>query len=184
MTRNLTASLETAIVGDFVEVFFAIEAFFDGGTLRLWTGNGTKSIEGNSYTGAGEILGIAPVKESSDLSANSVSVTLTGIDSSIVSLALSEDYSYRDFKLYFGVVTSGGSFVMDQIFQGYMSTMSINEQGETCDITLVVENKMLTLQTPRLRRYTNNDQQNEFPGDLGLEFVEDLQRKEIVWGRK
>ena len=34
------------------------------------------------------------------------------------------------------------------------------------------------------RRFTHEDQQERFSGDLGLEFVPDLQDKEIIWGKK
>jgi len=38
------------------------------------------------------------------------------------------------------------------------------------------------LETPLNRRYTDQDQKNLFAGDRGLEFVESLQDKSIVWG--
>ena len=49
-------------------------------------------------------------------------------------------------------------------------------------ITVTVENKLIMLERPRNRRYTDQDQKNLFSGDKGLEFVDDLQDKELVWG--
>ena len=34
----------------------------------------------------------------------------------------------------------------------------------------------------RIRRYTNQDQQQKFSGDKGLEFIQELQEKELFWG--
>ena len=42
---------------------------------------------------------------------------------------------------------------------------------------------MIDLERKRVARYTHAYQINKFPGDLGLEFVESLQEKEILWGR-
>ena len=38
------------------------------------------------------------------------------------------------------------------------------------------------LKRSRERRYTHDDQQIDFPGDLGFEFVPKLQELNLVWG--
>ena len=34
------------------------------------------------------------------------------------------------------------------------------------------------------RRYTDEDQKNLYAGDVGCEFIPDLQDKQITWGKK
>jgi len=72
---------------------------------------------------------------------------------------------------------------LTQIFSGYMDEMNIEEAPETSTIELKVENKLIDLERARTRRYTNAYQKSVYPGDLGLDFVEDLQDKKVVWGR-
>ena len=51
-------------------------------------------------------------------------------------------------------------------------------------IELLVENKLVDLERARVARFTSGYQKSIYAGDLGLDFVEDLQDKQIPWGRK
>ena len=62
--------------------------------------------------------------------------------------------------------------------------MNIDEGPDTSTIELKVENKLIDLERARVRRFTGNYQKSVYPGDKGLDFVESLQDKEVVWGRK
>jgi len=64
-----------------------------------------------------------------------------------------------------------------------MDEMNIDEGPDFGTIELKVENKLIDLERARVRRYTSGYQKSKFPNDKGLDFVEDLQDKEIVWGR-
>jgi hypothetical protein len=48
---------------------------------------------------------------------------------------------------------------------------------------LTAESRLIDLERSRERRYTSEDQKIDYPNDKGLEFIADLQDKEIVWGR-
>ena len=62
--------------------------------------------------------------------------------------------------------------------------MIIRENTETSTIELKLENRLVALERAIERRYTDEDQKNLFAGDLGMEFIPDLQDKDIVWGKK
>lgn len=68
-----------------------------------------------------------------------------------------------------------------RIFNGLMDTMEITDSGETSTVNLTVESIMLIGQSPKLRRYTQADQQKHYPLDTGLKFMNSLQDKEVVW---
>jgi hypothetical protein len=155
---------------------------FDGGALRLWTGVGTRAIDGESYLGTGTWLGVSDIEETAEISAAGATLTLSGIPPELLSLALSEPYQNRVCRIFFGLV--GNEDDMAEVFTGTMDRMDIEEGPETSTIALAVENRLLDLDRPRVRRYTNNDQQSRFPGDKGLEFVETVQDRQIFWGRK
>ena len=44
-------------------------------------------------------------------------------------------------------------------------------------------NVLIDLNRSRVRRYTNEDQQIDYPTDVGFEYVQSLQDFEIKWGR-
>ena len=63
-----------------------------------------------------------------------------------------------------------------------MDVMTIEDAGETASISLSAESRLIDLERARVRRFTDNDQQNQFSGDTSLRFVASLQDKEIAWG--
>jgi len=67
------------------------------------------------------------------------------------------------------------------MFKGRMDTMNI-ALGKTATITLTAESRLIDWSRPRIRRYTNADQQERFSADKGFEFVSDTVEIEIVWG--
>lgn len=182
MTRS-TASVTAEVNAPILEPAVAIEMFFDTDTVRLWSGHESRSYGGNSFIGAGNLLSIALANESTEIAAKGVSIGLNGINSSIVSLALSEDYRGRVVKIWLWFLDSG-SIVSDpyNLFTGYMNTINISDAGETCTISLTAESRLVDLQRPRLRRYTSEDQKIDFPADLGLDFVTNIQEAQVKWG--
>jgi hypothetical protein len=102
MSRSIPAELLTALTQDAIEPFYAVELLFDGGAIRLWTGYGDKTIDGETYLGTSALLQISGLEEVADLSAKGASVTLSGISSSIMSLALQEPYQGRTARILFG----------------------------------------------------------------------------------
>ena len=74
-------------------------AEFETETLRLWSGNGTLTYASNEYVGAGTLLGVSSFTESLDIKANGITVSLSGISSTIISLALSENINRRDLTV-------------------------------------------------------------------------------------
>ena len=208
MSRDLSDNTIDNISQDVVYPFFATELKFDGdNTLRLWTGQGTLVLEdGTSWVGTGNLLNISAIEETSELAVKGATLTLSGVPSEVLSLALSEPYQGRVCNIYFGTFSQGsilqesssyillqdGSMInlettdkgFNEIFSGYMDQMNIEESGETSTIQLLVENKLVDLERARVARFTSGYQKSIYAGDLGLDFVEDLQDKQIPWGRK
>tara|TARA_R110000824_G_scaffold73069_2_gene186244 strand:+ start:96 stop:674 length:579 start_codon:yes stop_codon:yes gene_type:complete len=190
MARDITSDFNTAIKNTVVQPIFAIELEFSDGTLRFWNGYGsiTMTAGGSSkvFTGTGDLLSISPVEESSTLQMNGISVALTGIKSSLVSTALSAQYTNRDAALYMGLYNASGSVIADvyTLFKGKMDVLNITEQADTATITLNIESRLVSFEQPLNRMLTLEDQQVDYSSDLGFEFISDLQDKEIIWGKK
>ena len=63
--------------------------------------------------------------------------------------------------------------------------MTVQESVETAVITVSVENRLIDLEKPRVRRYTPEDQKIDLPfnvRDNGFDEVASVQNKEIIWG--
>ena len=190
MARSITTAFNNAIKSQVVRPFFACELAFSTGTLYFWNGYGditmTAGGSSNTFTGLGDLVNVSAVSESDQVEAIGASLSLTGIKSSLISAALSSNYTNRNASIYLGLFDTNKSVIADvyTLFKGKMDIMKIDEGAETASITLNIENRLIVFDRPKVRRFTHEDQINRFAGDLGLEFVPDLQDKEIIWGKK
>jgi hypothetical protein len=182
MSRSLTTSVNNAVDDDIVEPFFAVDLMLEGMSFYLWTGNYDVTINSKPYIGAGSIMSISRIDETGDLDAKGATITITGIPSEYISAALTLPYLNRECRIYFGVMSDPTDYT--QIFTGEIDQMNIVEQPGTATIQINVENVLVILERPTIRRYTHEDQQTRYPGDLGLIFVAGLQDKDIPWGRE
>ena len=206
MSRDLSVNTIENISENVVYPFFATELRFDGNIVRMWTGQGTLVLsDGTEWVGLGQLLNISSIEETSEMSVKGASISLSGIPSELLSLALTEPYQGRIAKIYFGTFQQGsilqetsdyillqdGSRInleststgFNELFSGYMDQMNIEESGDTATIEMMVENKLIDLERARVARFTSGYQKSVYPGDLGMDFIEDLQDKKISWGR-
>lgn len=163
--------------------FMAVDLDFDSGNVRLWNGYGDLTIGSDTYTGAGTLLAISSIEESNEIKANGVTMTLSGIDSSLLSIALTENYQNRSAIIFIGTIADDQTVSAYQIFAGRLDTMTMEDGGETSTITVTAENRLIDLERPRVRRFTSEDQKSLFAGDKGLDYVNDLQDKTLDWGK-
>jgi len=181
MTRSIPAELLTALTQSECSPYYAFEGQFSSGTIRLWTGYGDRTIEGNTYLGAGQLLNISGLEEAADLSAKGASVTLSGLSAGIMSLALTEPYQGRRARILMGE-SSVASVV--EVFSGLTDKMPIQQSPESVTVQLTVESKMVTLQRANVRRMTSANHQLRHAGDTFFDWTTKLADMEIVWGRE
>ena len=187
-SRSLTAAMQTMAQADVVEPLVLVEALFDSNAptsyLYLWNGIGNLTHDSKTYIGAGNLLSISSIAENVELKAAGVTVVLSGISDPLLSKAQTEDYQGRELTIRLGGFDSSGNVIADPIivFSGFMDTMTISDGGDTATIAVTVENRLVEFEKTRVRRYTDNDQRILHPTDKGLEFVSQIQEKEIVWG--
>ena len=187
MSRSIGTTFGNQLTSGNLRPFYAIKMNFTSGTLLLATTYSDLVISGETYLGTGNILNISPITETADTRATGVEIVLSGLDTSILSAGLTEDTQGMIVEIYFGVMTttSNADAIVDtpyQIFSGFIDSMVLEESGDSSTLTFTVENKLVTLERPIDRRYTDQDQQNLFIGDKGCEFVTSLQDKSVAWG--
>ena len=177
------------ISGTGVAVGTTITAFISGtggtGTYTVSVSQtvSSKAMTSNkTYFGVGTLLNISSVEETTEIEAKGASISMSGIPSSFLALALTEPYQGRECRIYFGVVNSPVDYV--EIFAGELDQMTVLEEAESCTISVTAENVLIKLERPVVRRFTDQDQKSRYPTDRGLEFVAGLQNKELFWGRK
>lgn len=184
MSRGLTTAYKSAAAAGNVTPALLAHFDFSGGIVRLWSGSGDLSWGGNTYTGLGDLTQVEPVQETNEVRANGLNFRLNGIPSAMVARILAENYRGRACKLWLALFNTSGAIIADPLllFSGRMDQCLVEDSGTTASITVSAESRLVDLQRSRERRYTDEDQQSLFSGDLGLEFVAGLQDREILWG--
>ncbi len=177
--------------------------------LYFWTGLGDTTIDGITYIGTGNLMQISNIQETAEIQAAGATLTFSGIPADMLSLALSVPYQGRIGKIKFGLIDADNNLlqletafnmllesgidiglenpeqsnVLVDMFVGYMDQMNIDESPDTATISLSLESKLLDLDKPVIRRYNNESQKALFPNDKAFEFLNDLQGKDLSWGR-
>ena len=176
MSRTVPAAILTALAQPEVEPFYAVEIDLDSGPLRLWTGYGDRTIEGNTYTGGGTLMTIEGLEEVADLSAKNITLTLSGMPAEVISLALQEPYQRRKVRVLWGV-RGVSDFV--EVFSGSLNQMVIEDSAESGTISVTVDSKLVELERASNRRYTSVSHKTRYPNDTFFDFVAQIQDKGV-----
>jgi len=209
MSRDLGTTISAAIEKRQLRPFWAVDLLFDSpNDLYFWSGLGSLTVDSLTYTGAGNLLQISDMRESSDIAAYGATLTLSGIPTSLITLAKSEPYHGRKARVKFGVmgfteskaIAAGTGFPITigdgtyieasvppydtavvSVFSGEMDQMNISQGPETATISLNIESRMIDLRRPRILRYSDSDQKSRFPNDRAFEFMNRLQTESLEW---
>jgi hypothetical protein len=184
MSRALTTAAANATAAAVVRPVLLIELEFSDGTVRYTTADRDVTYDSNNYDAAGHFASISQVMEGTELEANRIIVGINGVPSANISLAIGQTYQNRPATVYLGFLDANYALVADPFiaFKGRMDSMDI-ELGKTASIQVGIESRLVDWDKARIRRYTNEDQQNYFAGDKGLEFMNEMVDKQLVWGR-
>jgi len=185
MARDLTSGMATQVSAAALRPFLLAKFKFDSGDLNLFTGYGTLPWNGDDYTGTGDIAQISSIPETIELRADAVTCSLMGVDSSVLALALGEDYQERPATIWLGCVDDSNAVVPDPypLYKGRMDTMTLTEDAENPIIELNVVNMLSGLDRSSDRYYTEEDQHIDDATDEFCSFVVSLNDgRDVVWG--
>ena len=189
--RRLTAAMLTALDANklhpaiFYEGEFAASGSPSTSFLRLWTGLGNYTWDSRLWVGAGDIMGISPIEETTELRAVGFSVSIKGLKDVNLSLALQSIKQGAAGYLYFGLFDDTGALILDPycIRRGRCDEAPFTDDGQTVEIEIKYEDRLVDLTRPRIRRYTDLDQRVNYPEDRGFQDIEKLQDLSLKWGR-
>lgn len=182
---DTTDGFVAALQANLLRPAFFVSAAFASETLYLWSGRGSVAWNGQTWLGVGTMGSIAPVEEGSTVEARGTTLTLSGIDVNVLGESLTDLRQGLPVTVWFALFDDTPALIPNPViaFQGRMDQPTISHDGQTCTIQINCESRLMDLNTPAERRYTNEDQQREYPNDRGFEFVNSIQEVTIYWGR-
>ena len=183
MPRTMTPAAETALQQPTVATLSFVKIELASGTLYLTTAAHNVTWDGQTWFGVGRIGEIEPIKEGIESQMYGIRMSLSALPVYMVAAALGESYQGKPVTIWQGLV-SGGALVADPILAGRyrLDTMEI-ALGETATVQLTAESRLVDWSRPRIRRYNDADQRARYPDDIGMQYVEQVIEKELIWGR-
>lgn len=182
--RDLTGGVLTASTAGVVRPVLLLDLILDSGTVRLNNSDRNFTVGGNLYLGVARLGAVSSVEDTAQLQSSVLKMSLSGIGPQFLTQLMAENYQGRTANLYLALLDSGYRVIDDPtlIFRGIIDQVSVSV-GEAAVISMTAQNELARWETPRIRRYTDADQQSIYPGDTGLRWVTAATEREIYWGK-
>lgn len=181
--RQFPDALTAAFEADTAIPILLAELYYDSATVRLTDCPYTVAWNGAEWTGLGHFISLEPIREGGALQGQDLSATLSGVPLAMVSLVLSETVTGRRAVIYLGALDRTTHVLVGAapLWAGQMDQMLIAEDATTATVTLKLEHEMVDWNRPASGRYSDADQQQRWPGDLGLSMIAQTVDMTVVW---
>lgn len=183
--RELPAGMADAVQAGLVRPIMFIFGDFEGDPVRICTGQGAVTWQGETWHGMGEMLSLSSMTESTDSNSQTIAVKLT-FPAELLDPVAAGAFVDRASQFWLALVDDDGA-ISDGwlLFSGRMDSDSVEDDGAMASVTIKVVSEIDDQLKPRVFRYTHEDQQTLYPGDgdLGFAYVAALQDINIQWGK-
>ena len=184
MSRTVTPAATAALAAGHAAAIVLVEMDFPAGFVRVNNSPVTFAWNGSDWLGLGHLGSMDAINEGAALEARGLAFRLSGVPAANIYNALGQQYQGRNCKVWFAPLDPATHVVIADpvlIFWGRMDAMTI-DLGETATITVSAESRLADWARPRVRRFNHDDQQIDYPGDLGFAFVTTVVDNELRWG--
>jgi len=171
-------------------VCWLIEMDFSGGMVYATTAPVNVDYGGHSYTGLGNLVQVGGLSESENNSAEKLSVSVSVVDSTMLALVLVDANTYRgrSITLRLQLLTETFAPIGTPVkrWAGAMNPAKVTRGGHGGENTGRIELPCSRYGMARARNYqglrhTHAQQLLRFPGDVGLQYMQDLIEKPALW---
>jgi len=184
--RGSSAAFQTEIVKDQSQPCHLIEVYLDD-THYVTDSFRDISYNSNTYSALGFFLSFDSIEESAQISASSMTLTLSGVDQTYTNLLLTQNYVDRKVIIRKAFINSSNALISNPIiiFDGRIDNAVINEDADTglASVSASVSNQFVDFEKVTGRYLNHQNQQLYYEGDMGLEYASEI-IKDIVWGRE
>jgi hypothetical protein len=155
------------------------------------------AVDANPFTALSQLLKIGDVQRDIKSTANETTISMTGVDPTMLGLVLSTSIKGSKVEMWHGffnqegeLITSGGTGGLYKFFTGYVTSFQINEDWNEDarmyigTITLAASPIQLILQNRTAGRYTNNNSWQFFsPNDNSMNRVSFIETINYQFGK-
>lgn len=185
MSRPMGAAMQAALPSNYLRLAVFVSMQFASSTEYVWSGRGSIVWNGQTWKGLGDLGNISTITEDSTLTAQGLTLSLTGVRADLLTEALTEVQQGLPVQVWL-VLADAQSNPIDSLlcYAGRMDQPTIDESTDTATISIAVENRLSDLQRAQFRRITDQDQRLKYPTDDGFKFINSLLDWNGSWGAK
>ena len=183
MSRNIGANNITEANLASLEVVILVHFAFTV-PIYVHTGIGTITFSGDNYLGVGDLGTIGGMEESEQLSPAPIELTLSSTVSTHIAEALDSGNFGDTITIYQGYRNIDGTLVADPwiLARGTFEYANITLSEEDNKVTIVMQHDIVRLEEKNGRRWSDEDQRNEYPNDTFLSFIAGINNQKLLWG--
>jgi hypothetical protein len=146
----------------------------DASDLYAWSGMHNLAYDGETWKGAGHVLGMSTLDRGDALSFRTQQFTLRGLDPQVLA-ELDESVRGRAGKVWFALRNSAGQIIPDPLLVSEVVQDTIEwalEDGNTVKLTLNTYESLKHLGRATGRKWSYESQLERFPGDVGFKYLQ------------
>jgi hypothetical protein len=152
------------------------------GIGRFWTGIGPLVWNGYTWTGAGKLGGVAPIRHTSDISIQEIVFTMSAVSPDDAS-RLGSSVRKREAVVLLACFDEAGKVIADpyHLLAAELDTQTLNASEEGVTIAITARSGFYKLDRGLDEVWSSEDQQSNYPGDTGMDLISELQNKNVIW---
>jgi len=180
--KSISVGQQSALDSSHVTpVYFVQISFADDDVQYYCTAGASIAWNGYTWLGTGGLVAIEPIRETGAIEAVGLRLTMSGVPTGLISLALQGEIQGRAITFYLGLLDTAGALIGTPVteYVGRLDTMTIVEGEQDATIIVTVESEMASLMSPAIRRYTDADQQKQYLGDKIFQYVAQMREKAL-----
>ena len=184
MSRGFPSNTAAAMASALVRPVTFCKIEFAAGTLYLSNGLGSYTWGGETWTGLGDFASVQTIEEADDVRPYGITLQLSGLDSTMWTTALQLDWYLRPVTLYLACVDADDELIDDgtQIWAGVIDGMDVSCGADGGDIiSMTCESELANFERASHRKYTNEQLQADYPGDLFFSAMAQIQGAKLRW---
>jgi hypothetical protein len=181
--RDISSPMLASLTSNAIIPGFLVDVAFRSAPEYVWTGVGNIVYNGNTYRGVGSFGKLGGITESSSVTADGTTISLSGIDPALLAECLTDIQLGAPVTIYFALFDGSLNILGTPypLFVGVVDQPVIQPGLDELTISLKLENKLANLQRANMRRYTAADQNLYYPGDTAFNWVELLNDQALKW---
>jgi len=186
----LSTDARAALQSGPIQIGTLVELDFTFGTERYWSGTHPLTYGGEEFLAVGDSGSVSPMESSSDLRANGLTLSITipheaGSAAARFQNVRPEQYKNRTARIILAFFDPTFNTVIHSMERVYsMDTLAYRvDPSSATSISLNVESELMRGGKKSIKRLTDEQQRDDYPGDISLQFLSYLASGvEVAWG--